>query len=304
MQTPYISICIPAYEYDYLLKRCLNSIISQSYDNYEVVITDDSRHDELRSVVETFNDSRIRYYKNDIPLGSPENWNKSVQLARGEIIKILHHDDWFSDNQSLHELAHYFLSDASVKGIFCNFNKADEKGLIPNRPLSTASFDKIVQQPERLLYANFLGAPSVFTFRRTVLYQFDNRYKWYVDVVYYIHYLINEGNARYINSRLVNVTSNAQTQITNTLNKEKKVQELIWAFERYDFFKKPYYKNFLLFIYIVEVFKKYNIYKVQLSALSTSSDTVKSLYHCYVASKIPFPYFILSFLRRFIIKYI
>ena len=85
-----VSICIPAYKRADFLERCLDSILQQSFQQYEIVITDDSPTDELKSL--SGKDERIVYVKNEQPLGSPANWNKAISLARGKYIKIMHHD--------------------------------------------------------------------------------------------------------------------------------------------------------------------------------------------------------------------
>src|SRR4051794_28296452 len=98
---PEVSICIPAYGDPYLLERCLRSVIAQSYTNYEVIVSDDSRHEKLQEVVYKLNDRRISYYKNRSILGSPANWNEAISYAKGKYIKILHHDDWFASDTAL-----------------------------------------------------------------------------------------------------------------------------------------------------------------------------------------------------------
>src|SRR3954452_21932607 len=98
---PEVSICIPAYDQPKLLERCLQSVIEQTYVDYEVIITDDSSHNRLQEIVRKLNDKRISYYRNPSALGSPANWNEAITYAKGKYIKILHHDDWFASNTAL-----------------------------------------------------------------------------------------------------------------------------------------------------------------------------------------------------------
>jgi len=96
-----VSICIPAFNQPDYLKRLLESIFIQTFNNYEIVITDDSNNDKISKLVEFYSDIRVHYYKNSKSLGSPNNWNFALQCATGKYIKIMHHDDWFKDEFSL-----------------------------------------------------------------------------------------------------------------------------------------------------------------------------------------------------------
>jgi glycosyltransferase involved in cell wall biosynthesis len=97
-----VSICIPAYKQVQFLRVTLESILSQRFTDYEVNITDDSPDDSVEQLVKEFLlDGRIRYSHNPKQLGSPENWNECIRSARGELIKIMHHDDHFTDADSL-----------------------------------------------------------------------------------------------------------------------------------------------------------------------------------------------------------
>ena len=101
---PTVSICIPTYEAPISLVRLLDSILMQSFQDFEIIISDDSRDDSIARLLHSFPDQRIRYYHNPIPLGSPENWNHAVHLAIGDYIKIMHHDDWFNSRLSLERM--------------------------------------------------------------------------------------------------------------------------------------------------------------------------------------------------------
>src|SRR5687768_2623117 len=103
---PYISICIPAYKNCNYLERLLNSIDSQSFRDFEVVITDDSPDDELAQLVQDYQSLfPLQYFKNEQSAGSPANWNRAIAMATGEWIKIMHDDDWFVNATCLEQFA-------------------------------------------------------------------------------------------------------------------------------------------------------------------------------------------------------
>lgn len=89
------SIAIPAYKAQYL-EECLSSILSQTYPHYEVVIVDDASPEDLKSIVEKFNDSRIRYYRNLNNYGAinvVDNWNKCLEYCNGKYVICMGDDD-------------------------------------------------------------------------------------------------------------------------------------------------------------------------------------------------------------------
>ena len=92
--TPFISICIPAYKRADYLDRLLKSIAVQSFKNFEVIITDDSPDESLLLLTQLYKKQLPIYYKRNLEaLGTPENWNEGIRLARGQWIKIMHDDD-------------------------------------------------------------------------------------------------------------------------------------------------------------------------------------------------------------------
>ena len=58
------SITIPAYKRTYL-QECIDSILGQTYTDFELIIVNDASPEDLDSIVNSFSDSRIRYYKNE-----------------------------------------------------------------------------------------------------------------------------------------------------------------------------------------------------------------------------------------------
>lgn len=89
------SILIPSYKKKYF-EDCLKSIFNQSYQNYEVIIVDDASPEDLKSVVDKFQDERIKYYRNDKNCGAlnvVDNWNKCLSYATGDYVICMGDDD-------------------------------------------------------------------------------------------------------------------------------------------------------------------------------------------------------------------
>lgn len=92
-KTPLISICIPTYNRPKLLYQALDSCFRQTYQNFEIVICDNSTNLLSQRIIKKINDKKIRYYKNRNNIGSAKNFNRALSLTRGEYIKFLFDDD-------------------------------------------------------------------------------------------------------------------------------------------------------------------------------------------------------------------
>jgi len=92
---PLVSILIPTFERSFVIKKTIQSILLQSYDNIEIIITDNSADNKTRNLVESMNCKLIKYYKNEKNIGPILNWKKAVEYACGEYFVILPDDDFF-----------------------------------------------------------------------------------------------------------------------------------------------------------------------------------------------------------------
>ena len=89
------TIAIPAYKRTFL-KECIDSILAQTYKDFELIIINDASPEDLDSVVECYKDSRIRYYVNETNCGAlnvVDNWNKCLDYALGEYLILMGDDD-------------------------------------------------------------------------------------------------------------------------------------------------------------------------------------------------------------------
>jgi glycosyltransferase involved in cell wall biosynthesis len=89
------SVTVPAYKVQFL-KECIDSILAQTYQNFELIIVNDASPQDLDSIVTKYYDSRIHYYKNKIGFGAKNvvgNWNKCLEYATGDYIICMGDDD-------------------------------------------------------------------------------------------------------------------------------------------------------------------------------------------------------------------
>lgn len=89
------SILIPAYKATFL-KECIESILSQTYTDFEVIIVDDASPEDLKSIIDKFPDDRIHYYRNEQNCGAVnvvDNWNNCLNYSKGEYVICMGDDD-------------------------------------------------------------------------------------------------------------------------------------------------------------------------------------------------------------------
>ena len=94
------SISIPAFKRRFL-KECIDSILSQTCHDFELIIVNDASPEDLHSVVRQYSDSRIYYYVNEKNCGAVnvvDNWNKCLEYAKGDFIICMGDDDKLMPN--------------------------------------------------------------------------------------------------------------------------------------------------------------------------------------------------------------
>ncbi len=93
-----LSICIPTYNRANRLEHALKSVISNTFNNIEVIVSDNSSNNNTSEIVEKFKDTRIRYNKNETNIGANFNIIHTVEIARGDYILFLSDEDLINKN--------------------------------------------------------------------------------------------------------------------------------------------------------------------------------------------------------------
>ncbi|WP_149135383.1 glycosyltransferase family 2 protein [Cupriavidus campinensis] len=213
---PKVSICIPAYRQVAFLRRTLQSVIDQHFTNYELIVTDDSPDDSVETLLTEFDfGGRLRYVRNATQLGSPENWNAALRQASGEYLKILHHDDNFTDAEALGDFVR-LLDDNPQAGFgFCATLIVDvATGHQRIHRASESQMQALRAMPEVLFAGNFVGAPSTTIYRREFALDYDTRMKWLVDLDFYIRILQEGADFAFSPRPLICTPTNAAHQVT------------------------------------------------------------------------------------------
>ncbi len=95
-----VSIIIPAYNAQKYIRETIQSVLDQTYSNWELIIVNDGSNDNTEEIVERFNDPRLRYFKQP-NAGVSTSRNNGLEMSKGEYIAFLDADDiWLPDNLS------------------------------------------------------------------------------------------------------------------------------------------------------------------------------------------------------------
>ena len=94
--TPRVSFALPVRNGGDKIRRCLDSLLAQDFEDFEIVISDNASTDGTQDVIREYaaRDSRVRPFLNERDVGQIENFNRVVHIARGEYFRWIGADDW------------------------------------------------------------------------------------------------------------------------------------------------------------------------------------------------------------------
>jgi glycosyltransferase involved in cell wall biosynthesis len=93
MDNPKVTVCLPTFNKARYLPAAIESVLTQEFHDYELLLVNDASPDQTDEIVRGFKDSRIRYIRNPQNLGLVENWNRCLNLAKGDYAIVFHDDD-------------------------------------------------------------------------------------------------------------------------------------------------------------------------------------------------------------------
>lgn len=244
MSNPSISVCIPTYNGTAYLHACLDSLLAQTFADFEVIVVDDHSSDTSFAIAEQYavRDNRIRVHRNAHNLGLVGNWNRCVELAQGAWIKFLFHDDLLAPTclQRMFDAAQSGASSLVTcrrELIFApdvDPTFADEVRNIPTmdtvfgdrRYISAADFCQAVLDH---FCVNMIGEPTVIMLRRDVFQRYGHFNADLIqicDLEYWIRIAIHEG-ITYVPETLASFrVHNSATSAANRAKKRFRMEVL------------------------------------------------------------------------------
>jgi len=158
-----VSVIIPVYNGQKTIGETLNSIISQSYKNLEIIVVDDGSIDNSAEIVKSIKDKRIKYYKikNSGAPARPRNFG--IKKSQGEFVAFCDQDDLWAEKKIARQLFYYQKNSQKKEiGIICTEAVIiDDRGKKINKNTPHFSgFLPSIETRESLFYSNFITACS------------------------------------------------------------------------------------------------------------------------------------------------
>lgn len=194
MERPKVSILIPAYNYAHFLPEALDSILSQDFQDYEVIVSDNASTDRTTEVVQPYleKNARIKFFRQETNLGMVGNWNWCLDKAQGEYIKYLFADDALASDKALTHLVCLLDDNPSAamaaSARYCMDCNAKIVGLVDDMEQEGLIRGGDAIKACLLRNHNLIGEPSVVIFRRNLAARgFDRGYLQLVDLEMWFH---------------------------------------------------------------------------------------------------------------------
>lgn len=206
MKKPKLSIVLPTHEMDdrdYFLRRCLDSLWNQTFQDFEIVVTDNSE-DNLIEDMCRFYHTGIRYIRNPIK-GMAQNTNEGIRQAKGDWIKILYMDD-------------YLLHDEVLEmGMKKNYGK---EWLI----MGSSNNANPYWTDDIYTGHNKLGSPSALMVRNKEPLLFDEKLTWLLDCDLYERYHEKFGEPTIMFGKHIGIGEGLH-QMSYIISDDRKAQE-------------------------------------------------------------------------------
>jgi glycosyltransferase involved in cell wall biosynthesis len=124
-----VSICIPTYNRSNLIGELLDSILAQTYTDFEIIITDNSDNLKTKELMESrYQDERIKYFKNEMNLGMGGNTLKAFSHINGEFLTFTPDDDIWIDKNKLQKQVEFLDNNQETNIIYSNAKSIDYNG--------------------------------------------------------------------------------------------------------------------------------------------------------------------------------
>lgn len=127
--SPHFSVIVPAYNRAALLPRAVESVLDQSYRDFELLVVDDGSTDDTGERVGRFSDRRLRYVRHGTNLGQHRALNTGLELATGSYVSFLDSDDEWAP-EMLAKVLDKFRSDQSIGFVYTGFLCEESPGVL------------------------------------------------------------------------------------------------------------------------------------------------------------------------------
>ena len=175
-----LTIALTTYNRPNFLKESIKSILNQTFNDFDLVILDNGSTNETSSVIQSFNDNRISYVRNQI--NDLEFVNNAFSYTKNSFLMIFHDDDVMEPTM-LEEMIKIIKSDQEINTISCSINliNSNSKNLNKKRPriIKDQVWEKKSFIKQYLFSGDIIPCPSTI-FRSSLIKKYNLKYDWKV----------------------------------------------------------------------------------------------------------------------------
>ena len=251
---PLVSVITPTYNHEKYIEECINSVLSQTYDNWEMIIVDDASSDNTAKIVERYaqEDSRIKlivHKKRYGPWKLKQTYNEALKKSKGELIAILEGDDYWIQDNKLQLQIDLMESHDDFSLCFTNRNIVDEnkneikENTIPENLRTTLTYKSIltgVCPPMQTLVIRSKFLDDQF---------YDNLPKVYNGDIFISSFLSTKGKVGFLNLTTAVYRINAN----GVYSKENYFNRLSFKLNTYNILKNTLKKKYHVYLEKAEV---------------------------------------------------
>lgn len=259
---------IPTYNYAKYLPEAIESVLSQSYTDFELLIIDDHSTDETARIVSRYagEDRRISFKINPHNVGMVENWNMCLRQAAGEYVKYLFADDLLCSVDAIRLMIEALDDSPEVSLVASARQRIDKTGrpmaVLAHFPASECIIGTRVINRCLRHQKNLIGEPTAVMFRKCLSGEgFNPKLRQIVDMEFWFR-LLERGGFAYINRPLVAFRKhNAQQTMSNSRNPlilddtEQLLTEYVFNDQKHYIELSRIRKSYLVYDYNYQIWK-------------------------------------------------
>jgi len=233
---PFVSIILPYYRKINYVKKTINSILNQSFKDFEIILVyDDENLQDLLIIEGDFkNNPKIKIIKNTKNLGAGISRNIGIKHAKGEIIAFIDSDDFWQPDKL--ERQTRFMSENNYDFTFCDYDK-----VISSKKTIKVKSSKSFLNYSDLLGSNEIGLSTVQLNKKIVLAELFPPLKTKEDYVAWLKITKNNINAYNFPHSLVIWNRTKNSLSSNFFQKLSDGLKVFMKYEKFNFFKSLYY---------------------------------------------------------------
>ena len=236
---PLVSIVTPSYNTSKFIAECIESVLSQTYENWEMIIVDDCSSDNSREIIKKYveQDSRVKLIAQKENRGVAVVRNRAIDEAKGDYITLLDSDDIWLPYKLEKQIT--LMEDRGVLMSFCSYSTVDEEG----SDIGLYSIKKSIVNYSDMLKSSTMGTlTTIYNAKKLGKFYFNSMghedYVWKLDILKNIEYAegLSEPLAKY--------------RVLNKSLSSNKLKVVLWQWKIYrEIEKLPLIKSIYYFIH-------------------------------------------------------